>query len=132
MINIILIDDHKVVRQGVKSLLDSEPGFKVVGDTDDGREALILIRDLKPDILITDLKMDKMNGLEVTLLVRELSPRTKIIVLSMYGAGFVSEALKNGASGYVLKGGGIDEVIKAVREVSTGGIYVTPGLDKDN
>lgn len=132
MISIVLVDDHKVVRQGIKSLLDTEPGFKVVADTDDGQEALKLITDLKPDILITDLKMDKMNGLELTMLAKELTPHTKIIILSMYGAGFVSKALVNGAVGYVLKGSGIDEVVAAVKAVAAGGIYVSPGLDRDN
>jgi DNA-binding NarL/FixJ family response regulator len=120
------------VRQGVKSLLSLESDFNVVGDADDGPEGLKLVRELKPDILITDLKMNKMNGLEVLLKSKELSPDTLIIMLSMFGNGYVAKALKNGASGYIVKGSGIDEVVKAIRVVVNGEIYLSPGLEKDN
>jgi two-component system response regulator DegU len=132
MITIILVDDHKIVRQGVKSLLDIEPDFKIVGDAGDGPEGLKLVQDLKPDILITDLKMDGMDGLEVALRAKKLSPNTRTIILSMYRDGYVSKALENGVRGYVVKGSGIDEVIQAVKVVVSGGIYLSPGLDKDN
>jgi two-component system response regulator DegU len=132
VITIVLVDDHKVVRQGVKSLLSLESDFKVVGDADDGPEGLKLVQKLKPDILITDLKMNKMNGLEVVLESKKLSPDTRTIMLSMFGNGYVAKALKNGASGYIVKGSGIDEVVKAIRVVVNGEIYISPGLEKDN
>ena len=132
MITIILIDDHKIVRQGIKGLLALEADFKVVGDAGDGPEGLKLVQNLKPDILITDLKMDGMDGLEIVLGAKKLSPNTQSIILSMYGDGYVSKALKNGARGYVVKGSGIDEVVQAIRVVASGGIYLSPGLDKNN
>ena len=127
MITIVLIDDHKVVRQGIKSLLGFEPDFKVVGDAGDGPEGIKLVQEFKPDILITDLKMDGMNGLEVTLKSSVVSPDTKTIILSMYADGYVEKALKSGAKGYVVKGSGIDEVIQAIRVVASGEIYLSPG-----
>ena len=131
MITIVLVDDHKMVRQGIRNLLNIEPDLKVVGDADNGLEGLKLIRKLKPDVLITDLKMDGMDGLEVTLKAKELSPNTQSIILSMYGNGYVSKAFKSGARGYIVKGAGIDEVVQAIRTVVTGEIYVGDIPDKD-
>jgi DNA-binding NarL/FixJ family response regulator len=128
VITIVLIDDHKVVRQGIRSLLEFEPDFKVVGDAGDGTAGLKLVQNFRPDILITDLKMEGMNGLKVAAKVSDLSPDTKIIILSMYAEGYISKAIENGARGYVVKGSGIDEVVRAIRAVVAGEIYLDAAL----
>lgn len=104
MPNILLADDHNLVRQGLRALLQSEPLFRLVGEASDGIEAVRLAERLKPDVLITDVMMPGLNGLEVTRQVTKSLPNTRVIILSMYtNDAYVFEAFKNGALGYVLK-----------------------------
>ncbi len=135
MRTIVLVDDHKIVRQGVKGLLEDEPDFQVIGEAANGRAGIELAAELKPDILITDLMMNGLSGLDLTREVRQRTPQTKVIILSMYDDwGYVDRALKDGAKGYVLKGSGIDELITAIRRVMDGECYLSPciqgGSDK--
>ncbi|MBE0479810.1 MAG: response regulator transcription factor [Dehalococcoidia bacterium] len=131
-VEIVLADDHKVVRQGIGLLLGLEPGFEVIGEARDGTEAVTLAEELKPDILITDLAMNGMNGIEVTRRVRASSPQTGIIILSMYdNVSYVFEALNAGAGAYVLKGSGIDELVQAVRAVTAGRRYLSSTLSEE-
>lgn len=131
MINIVVADDHKIVRQGVRTLIESEPGFNVIGDAPNGQEAVEMVRSLHPDVLVTDLIMPGMNGIEVTRKVRQISPRTKVIILSMYDSdSYVAEALQAGAEGYVLKENGLDELVTAVREAVGGKRYLSPPLSE--
>ncbi len=134
MITIILVDDHKIVRQGIKGLLEDEPDLKVIGEAANGTEGIELVESLKPDILISDLMMDGMNGIDVTREVKKRSPETKTIILSMYNdSGYVTRALKEGARGYVLKGSGIDELVTAIRRVASGERYLSPSTaEKDS
>ncbi len=130
-VTILLVDDHPIVRQGLRHLLDDEPDFKVVGEAGDGVEALLLVERLKPDILIVDMMMPNMNGLEVLRQVRKNSPMTRTIVLSMQSAdAYVIEAMKNGAAGYVLKETGPSELVNALREVNLGNQYLSAKLSK--
>ena len=102
---ILLADDHHVVRQGLRALLDSEPDFSIAGEVADGLEVAEYVERLEPDVLVLDLMMPGLNGMEVTRLVRHRSPDTNIVILSMYSnESYVLEALRNGAIGYVLKG----------------------------
>ena len=104
MTTIVLVDDHLVVRRGLKSLLEAESDFELVGEAGDGLEAVQLVERLKPDVLILDLMMPGLNGIEVTRQARKRSPDTQIIILSMHGNDeYVLEALRNGANGYVLR-----------------------------
>lgn len=129
MITIVLVDDHKLVRQGLKLLLEDEPDIKVVGEAANGPDGIELVETLKPDILITDLVLDGMNGIEVTKEIRTQIPGIKIIVLTMYNdAGYVRHALKEGARGYILKGAGIEDLVQAVRTVMAGGSYLSPSV----
>jgi two-component system response regulator NreC len=131
LIKIVLADDHHIVRQGVMALLKSEPGFSVVGEAGDGISALQVCGRLKPDVLVVDLIMPGLNGLEVTRQMTKASPHTKVIVLSMYmNEPYVIEALRNGAYGYVLKGSNIDDLVKAIREVAVGRHYLSPPLSE--
>jgi len=124
-VTIVLADDHNVVRQGFRSLLEKQEGFSVIAEASDGLEAVKVTCDLKPDVLLVDLMMPCLNGLEVTRQIGKLSPSTKVIVLSMYmDEPYVIEALQNGAWGYVLKESNISDLIKAIHEVADGRHYL--------
>lgn len=131
MTDILLADDHHIVRQGLRALLESDPHFRLVGEAGDGIEAVRMTERLKPDVLITDVMMPGLNGLEVTRQVTKSVPKTRVIMLSMYANdAYVLEALKNGASGYVLKDSQASDLIQAVREVAAGRRYLSPPLSE--
>jgi DNA-binding NarL/FixJ family response regulator len=130
-VNILVVDDHPIVRQGLRHLLEAEPEFRVVGEAEDGIEALQLLERLKPDILVLDMMMPSLNGLEVLHRIKNISPITRTIILSMQSAdAYVFESLKNGAAGYVLKETGPSELVNAVRQVVQGNQYLSPKLSK--
>src|SRR3989338_7120496 len=107
MVTIVLADDHAIVRQGLRTLLESDPQFEVVGEAADGREAIELVKRRKPTVLIADLMMPGLNGLETTRKVLRLKSKTRVIVLSMYrNEAYVLEALRIGAAGYIAKESG--------------------------
>lgn len=131
MITVLLADDHPVVRRGLRALLEAEPDFQVVGEAGDGLEAIGVVNSLQPDILVLDLMMGGLNGLEVTRQVRKVSPRTGVVILSMYGTeSYVLEALRSGAKGYVLKEATSEELVRAVREVAMGRRYLSSSLSE--
>jgi len=131
MTDILLAEDHHIVRQGLRALLESDPHFRLVGEAGDGIEAVRLTERLKPDVLITDVMMPGLNGLEVTRQVTKSVPKTRVIILSMYANdAYVLEALKNGASGYVLKDSQASDLIQAMREVAAGRRYLSPPLSE--
>ncbi|NPV78228.1 MAG: response regulator transcription factor [Anaerolineae bacterium] len=133
MISIILVDDHQIVRQGLRALLDREIDFHVLGEGNDGLEALQMTRKFKPDVLVVDLLMPGLSGLEVTRQVSQNVPDTRVIVLSMHSdAPYVLEALRNGASGYVLKTSGVEELTYAIRAVMAGQQYISHQLPEDS
>ena len=122
MITILLADDHHVVRQGLRSLIDSQPDLQVVAEASDGHEALEKITELKPEVSIVDMMMPGMNGLELT---RNVWRMTKVLILSMHSSeAYVIEALRNGASGYVLKDSTATELIQAIHTVVGGQRYL--------
>ncbi len=128
-IRVLIVDDHAVVRSGLRLLLAKEPDIEPVGEAGTGREAVFEARELKPDVILLDVVMPDQSGLEVLpTLVRE-HPDVKVLVLSMQDdARYVREAFSAGASGYVLKEAADAEVVTAVREVARGGRYVNPEL----
>ncbi|KAF0109020.1 MAG: signal transduction response regulator LuxR family [Anaerolineaceae bacterium] len=131
MTTLLLADDHALVRQGLRMLLESEPDLQVVGEAGDGSEALRLAEGLRPDILIVDVMMPGLSGLEVAQQVRRRWPKVKVIVLSMYDSeAYVVEALQAGASAYVLKKATSSDLVHAVRRVIEGGLYLSPPLDE--
>jgi DNA-binding NarL/FixJ family response regulator len=130
--SIVLADDHQVVREGIKALIAGEPALRVVAEAVDGLEVLPKIASLQPDVLVVDVMMPGLNGLEVTRQVHERSPRTRIIVLSMHAnEGYVLEALRSGALGYVLKQAEGAALLDAIREVMAGRRYLSPPLSDD-
>jgi two-component system response regulator NreC len=131
MTTIMLADDHHIVRQGLRALLEAEPDFHLVGETGDGLETVQLVESLHPDVLVLDLMMPGLNGLEVTRQVGKRSPQTRVVILSMHAnEAYVLEALRNGAAGYVLKDASVAELAHAVREVTAGRRYLSPPLSE--
>lgn len=131
MITIVLADDHHVVRQGLRSLLQAEPDCSIVGEAGDGLEAAQLVERLQPDVLVLDLMMPGLNGLEVTRQVSQRSPRTHVVILSMHpNEAYVVEALRAGASAYVLKESTSAELVRAVRQAVAGRRYLSPPLSE--
>ena len=129
MPTIVLADDHHVVRQGLRALLEAEPDFNVIGEAADGLKAIQTCESLKPDVLVVDLMMGGVNGLEVTRQVRKCSPKTGIVMLSMYNLdAYVLDALRSGAKSYVLKESTADELVRAIHEVDIGHQYLSWSL----
>ena len=130
-IRIVLADDHRITREGVRLMLDQEAEFDVVGETGDGRKAVDLVAELTPDVVIMDLTMPSLNGVEATRQVKAQNPDVKVIVLSMHlERQFVSETLAAGASGYLLKDSPTEELLKAVRTVMGGDPYLSPKVQE--
>jgi DNA-binding NarL/FixJ family response regulator len=126
---IVLADDHPIVRQGLRTLLEAERDFSVIGEAADGHEAVALAIRLRPVLVIADLKMPKLDGLEVCRRIRDGLPHTRVLILSMYAnAAYVTEAFQRGATGYVLKETDTSNLVEAVREVQAGGRYVSPPI----
>jgi DNA-binding NarL/FixJ family response regulator len=122
---ILLVDDHQVLREGLRSLLEKQPDLEVVGDAGDGRRALQLVRDLRPDIVIMDVNMPQMDGIDATRLITRDYPGTRVLALSMYlRKTFVSEMFKGGASGYLLKESAFAEIVEAIQTILAGQKYV--------
>jgi len=126
---IVLADDHHVVRQGLRALLEVEQDLKVIGEAGDGLEAVDCVEELGPKVLVLDLMMPGLNGLDVLKQIKKRSPSTQIVILSMYAnEAYVLEALSNGASAYVLKDSSSADLVLAVREAAAGRRYLSPPL----
>lgn len=122
---ILLVDDHQVLREGLRSLLEKQPDMEVVGDAGDGRTALQLVRDMRPDLVIMDVNMPGMDGIDATRLITRDYPETKVLALSMYlRKAFVAAMFQCGASGYLLKENAFAEIVEAVRTILAGQKYV--------
>jgi DNA-binding NarL/FixJ family response regulator len=128
---IVLADDHHVVRQGLRALFADERDFVVTGEVADGREVAGVVERLRPHVLVLDLMMPGLNGLEVIRQVRQRAPGTRIVVLSMHAnEAYVIEALRNGACAYVLKSASGAQVVMAAREALFGRRYLSPPLSE--
>jgi DNA-binding NarL/FixJ family response regulator len=130
-IRVLIADDHTIVRSGVRLLLNAEPDMRVVGEALNGREALELIESLRPDVVLMDIAMPVMDGLEATRLIKERFPQTQVIVLTMHRSDeYFFEMLKAGASGYILKAAQPGELVDAVRIVAQGQVFLYPTMAK--
>jgi two-component system, NarL family, response regulator DegU len=124
---IVIIDDHQLFREGVKRILDFEPTFEVVAEGDDGSEAISLVDQHQPDVVIMDINMPTTNGVEATAELIEKYPESKVIILSIHDdENYVTHALRTGATGYLLKEMDADALIEAVKVVADGGSYLHP------
>ena len=129
MIRAVVVDDHAVVRSGIRLLLEREDDLEVVGEAGNGKDAIFAVRALKPDVILLDVVMPGESGIDVLPSLLKESPQTKVLVLSMQDdPSYVREAFAAGASGYVLKEAADEEVVAAVREIANGGRYVHPAL----
>ncbi len=128
-IRILLADDHKITRQGLRSLLEKEPDMQVAAEAEEGRTAVRLVRELLPDVVIMDVSMPDLNGMEAARQIVGEFPDVKVIALSMHSDSlFVTEMLKSGASGYLLKDCAFEELVRAIRTVTSGKTYLSPSV----
>ncbi|MFM8319966.1 MAG: response regulator [Chloroflexota bacterium] len=131
-IRILLADDHRLVRQGLRSLLEEHSGFKVIGEASDGEEALQVIEQDEPDIVLMDIMMPRLNGLETTRQIRQHKYATRVVILSMHAdSTYAVRALREGALGYVLKDSDQAEIVQAIRDVMDGRRYISPKIADD-
>ncbi len=127
MIKVLLADDHQIVREGLRSLLSKADDVEIVGEADDGNKAVDLAQELEPDVVVMDLAMPNLNGVDATERIRRALPKTKVVVLSMHATdAHARPAVKAGAKGYLLKGSGLDDLLTAIRTVHKGGTFYTP------
>ncbi|GGG13131.1 transcriptional regulatory protein DegU [Lysinibacillus alkalisoli] len=132
MTKIIIIDDHQLFREGVKRILDFEESFDVVAEGGDGEEALQLYDEHLPDVVLMDINMPGINGVDATAELLEKHPDAKVIILSIHDdESYVTHALKSGALGYMLKEMDADEIVNAIKVVSDGGSYLHPKVTKN-
>src|SRR6266404_2436155 len=130
-INVLLAEDHTIVRQGFRLLLEGEPDIAVVGEAETGRQAVQLVRKLRPDVVVMDIAMPKLNGLEATRQITKEVPSTKVIILSSYSHDeYVQQLTEAGASGYLLKQTAAAELIKAIHEAKKGNAFFSPAISK--
>jgi DNA-binding NarL/FixJ family response regulator len=130
-IKILLADDNKLVRDGLRALLEREPDMEVIAEASDGREAVDLAHELRPDVVIMDVGMPRLDGIEATAELILSLPETKVLALSIHGdRWFAARMFGAGAVGYVLKNCAFDELLKALRIVQSGHTYISPNLPK--
>lgn len=130
-IKVVLADDHVVVRSGIKNLLENEGEVEVIGEAANGEEAIQLVKEVTPDLLIIDIRMPVMNGLDATKKLNQLKDPTKVLILSMHDdEDYILQSIECGASGYLLKDTSKDEFMKAIRTISQGGQYFSGDISQ--
>ena len=126
---VLLADDHSLMRKGIRAVLSALPGVEVVAETADGREALALIEEHRPDVAVVDITMPGLNGLEVAARATKTAPKTRVLILSMHASeAYVAQALRAGVAGYLLKDAADDELPTAIKVVARGEIYLSPKI----
>lgn len=131
MPRVIVVDDHAVIRRGVQQILHAFPEWELCGEAGDGQEAIRLAQTLRPEIIIMDVSMPGLNGLEATRIIRDILPDTKILLLTLHSSTeLVRSAFRVGARGYVLKSDAEHELVRALNVVAGEGTYVSPGIDQ--
>jgi DNA-binding NarL/FixJ family response regulator len=128
-VNVLLADDHPIVQQGLRALLEEEEDIRVVGTASDGEQALALVESLDPDVVVMDIEMPKLNGLDVTARINRNFKRTKVIILSMFDdRAHVRKAIDVGVKGYLVKQTFANDIIMAIREVAIGHAFFSPAI----
>ncbi len=130
-IRVLLAEDHTIVRQGLRSILDGREGIQVVGEAKDGREAVEKTQELQPDIVLMDLSMPLLSGLEATRQIKSQCPQIEVLVLTMHAdEEYVFQILQAGASGYLLKQSAVGELVAAIQAVCEGNSYLSPAISR--
>jgi len=130
-IKVVIADDHTILRQGIKSLLDSQEGIEVMGEAKDGREAIKIIEELLPDVILMDIAMPGLNGLEATRRIKKKFPKIKVLVLTMYThEEYIFQILNAGADGYLVKETAFQDLISAINAVYKGEAFMSPSISK--
>ncbi len=131
-VTVLLADDHKLVRQGIKSMLQAQKDILVIGEASDGVEALKLVADLKPDVVLMDVMMPNLNGIEAAFQIRQQGLKTRVVFLSMHAnAGYAVRALHNGALGYVIKDADFSEIVDAIHNAIEGKRYLSKAISDE-
>ena len=129
LLRIFLADDHTVMREGLKSLVNAQVDMDVIGEADNGRATLQKVRELQPDVIILDISMPDLNGIQVTERLKRMCQKVTVLVLTAHDdSGYLRQLLEVGASGYVLKKAAAEALINAIRVVAAGGVYLDPSL----
>jgi two-component system response regulator NreC len=130
-IKVLLAEDHTIVRKGIRSLLDGEPDIEVVGEAEDGREAVEKVEELSPDIVLMDITMPHLNGLDATRQIKKMFPEVKVLGLTMYtNEEYILQLLQAGASGYLVKQTAPDELVSAIQAAHRGEAFLSPAVSK--
>jgi RNA polymerase sigma factor (sigma-70 family) len=130
-IRVLLADDHKLIRAGLRLVIDQQPDLSVVGEADDGRQAVELAKSLKPDVVVMDIGMPNLNGIEAARQIREIRPDAAVVMLSMHSdEGYVLRALGAGARAYLLKDSATTDLVQAIRAVAEGKSFFSPAVSK--
>jgi two-component system, NarL family, response regulator NreC len=128
-ITILLVDDHVILRQGLRLLLSQQPDFYIIGEAGTGVEALQMVEKMRPDVVVMDIDMPGLNGLETTRQIASLPKKSRVVILSMYdNETSIQQALTCGAMGYVVKGEQVHELVEAIRTVINGDVYLSPAI----
>lgn len=131
MIRVLVVDDHAILRDGIRSLLESQEDVIVVGEADNGTDAIELVRQVQPDVVLMDISMPGMNGLETTHIIKEQFPNVKVLILTQHDSReYITPALQAGAAGYVLKRSGRRELLNALRQVYEQGVYLASNVTR--
>lgn len=131
MIRVIVADDHNLVREGICALLEKAGEYEIVGEAEDGRDAVEMVQRLKPDVVVMDIAMPRLNGIQAVEQIRALGLPTKMVILSMYSDDvLVRQSLQNGARGFLLKGSFKEELLLAIQAVNRGATYLSPAVSE--
>lgn len=130
-VKVLIAEDHTIVREGLKALLGSDPDLEICGEADNGKDAIKLVQGLNPDIVLMDLSMPRIHGLEAIREIRKTNPATKILVLTVHDdEEYISATLRSGASGYVLKNDSYNELLSSIKTVLSGKPYLSPAISQ--
>jgi len=128
---VLLVDDHTIVRQGIKALLDTQEGIEVVGEAEDGREAIEKAKQMAPNVIVIDITMPNLNGIEATRQIKKINPEMKVLVLTVHdNEEYIHRILQAGASGYLLKESAVSDLVSAINAVEKGDIFLSPSISK--